>query len=105
MIEAWGRTIHSEIHKFSNSVWNMEWKESVIVPIYKKGDKTDCSNYRGISLVSTTYKTLSSILLSMLTPYAEEIIGDHHGDFDATSQLLITYSAFVKYLRAKTGIQ
>jgi hypothetical protein len=35
----------------------------------------------------------------MLTPYAEEIIGDHHGYFDAARQLLIIYSAFVKYLR------
>jgi hypothetical protein len=35
----------------------------------------------------------------MLTPYAEEIIGDHHGDFDATGQLLIIHSAVVKYLR------
>jgi hypothetical protein len=25
-----------------------EWKESIIVPIYKKGDETDCSYYRGI---------------------------------------------------------
>ena len=40
---------HSEIHKLVNSIWNKEklpegWKESIIVPIYKKGDKTDCSD-------------------------------------------------------------
>jgi len=35
------------------------------------------SNYGGISLSSTTYNILSSILLSRLTPYAEEIIGDY----------------------------
>jgi hypothetical protein len=51
-----------------------EWKESIIVPIYKKGDETECNNYRGISLLSTTYTILSNILLSRLTPYAEEII-------------------------------
>ena len=53
-----------------------EWKESIIVPIHKKGDKTDCNNYRGISYWSTTYKILSNILLSRLIPYAKEIIGD-----------------------------
>jgi hypothetical protein len=42
-----------------------------------KGDKTDCSNYRGISLLSTAYKLLSNILLARLTPYVNEIIGDH----------------------------
>ena len=49
-----------------------------IVPIYKKADKTDCSNYRVMSLLPTVYTILSSILLSKLTPYAEEIVGDHH---------------------------
>jgi len=41
-----------------------EWKESITVPIYKKGDKAGESNYKGISLLRTTYKILSSILLS-----------------------------------------
>ena len=58
-----------------------EWKELITVPIYKKGDKTDCSNCRGISLLPTMYKILSNILLSRLTPYAEEITGDHQRGF------------------------
>jgi hypothetical protein len=58
-----------------------DWKESMVVPVYKKGDKTDCSNYRGISLLLTMHKILSKILLSRLTPYAEEIIRDHQCGF------------------------
>jgi len=58
-----------------------EWKESIVVPIHKKGDKTDCNNYRCISLLPTTYKILSNILLSRLIPYAKEIIGDHQCGF------------------------
>jgi sorting nexin-29 len=66
--------------------WNNEelpekWKESIIVPMHKKGDKIDCNNYRGLSLLRTTYKILSNILLSRLIPYAEEIMGDHQCGF------------------------
>jgi len=104
LIKAGGRTIRYEIHKLIISIWNKEelpeeWKESIVVPVYKKGDKTDCSNYRGISLLPTTYKILSNILMSRLTPYGEEIIGDHQCGFRPAGQLLIIYSAFVKYLR------
>ena len=59
-----------------------------------KDDKTDFSNYKGISLLSITYKMLSNILLSKLTPNAEEIIGITSEDFDATCQLLIIKTSF-----------
>jgi hypothetical protein len=59
----------------------LKWKESITVPAYKKGDKTDCSIYRGISLLTTTYNILSNILLSQLTPHIDKIIGDHHCGF------------------------
>ena len=86
LIKAGGRTIRYETHKLIISVWNKEelpeeWKESIVVPFYMKGDKTDCNNYRGISHLSSVYKILSSILLSKLTPYAEEIIGDQQCGF------------------------
>ena len=86
MIKAEGRTIRSEIHKLIHSIWNQEelpeeWKQPIIAPTYKNSDKTDCINYRGISRLSTTYKILSNILLSQLTPYAEEIIWDHQCGF------------------------
>jgi hypothetical protein len=66
----------------SSSIWNKgelseECKESIIAPIYKKGDKTVCSSYRDISLLPTMYKIVSNFLLSKLNPYAEKITGDH----------------------------
>jgi len=63
LIKAGGRTICLEIRKLITSIWKKEklpeeWKESIIVPIHKNGGKRDCNNYRGISLLRTTYKKL-----------------------------------------------
>jgi hypothetical protein len=68
-----------------------QWKESIIVPIHKKGDKSGCNNYRGISFLSTTYKIFTNILLARLTPYVNYVIGDHQCGFrrnrSATDQI------------------
>jgi hypothetical protein len=58
-----------------------QWKESIIIRIHKKVYKSDCNNYRGISLISTSYKILSNILLSRLVPYIDEIIWDNQCGF------------------------
>jgi hypothetical protein len=86
LIKAEGETLCSEIHILICSIWNIEelpqqWKECIVVPIRKKGDKTDCNNYRGISLISTAYRILSNILLVRLTPYVNEIIVEYQCGF------------------------
>jgi hypothetical protein len=96
LIKAGDETLYSETHRLICSIWNKEelpqqWKGSIIVPIHKKGDKTNCNNYRGISILLTAYKILSNILLAKLTPYVNEIFGDHQCGFrrhrSATDQI------------------
>jgi hypothetical protein len=82
LIKAGCRPIRCRILKLITSIWNKEelsenWKEPIIVLIYENGDTTECSNYRGISLLANTYNILFNILLSRLTPYTEGITGDH----------------------------
>jgi hypothetical protein len=43
--------------------------------------RLECINYQGISLLPTSYKILSNILLSRLIPFADEIIGHHQCGF------------------------
>jgi hypothetical protein len=55
-IKAGGSTIRCEILKLIISVWNKEkfpeeWKELIVVPIYKKGSNTDFSNITFVNYV------------------------------------------------------
>ena len=110
LIKAGGRAIYLEIHKLIIFIWKKEklpeeWKESIIVPIHKKGDKTDCNNCRGISLLPTTYKILSNILFSRLIPYAKEIIGDLQCGFRRNKSTIDHIFCIRQILEKKMGIQ
>jgi hypothetical protein len=68
-----------DIRKLTSSVGKKEelpqqGKESAVITIYMKGDKTDCNNCRGISLLPTSYEILSTIF-SRVTLYVDEITG------------------------------
>jgi len=74
LINAGSRKICFEIYKYITSIRKKEelpeeWKESITESVNKKWDKTDCINYRGTSLLTTTYKILSNILLSRFILY------------------------------------
>ncbi len=47
----------------------MEWKSSVVVPIYKKGCKNNVANYRHISLTSVVSKILGRIVKTSIQQY------------------------------------
>ncbi|PNF27716.1 hypothetical protein B7P43_G12778, partial [Cryptotermes secundus] len=86
LLKAGGQEGIIALHRIINKVWEEEkipedWGKSIICPIFKKGDKLTCSNYRGISLLPTAYKILTRILKKRLDPYIEKIIGEYQSGF------------------------
>ena len=49
--------------------WAQDWKRSVFIPIPKKGDAKECSNYRTIALISHASKVMLKILQARLQQY------------------------------------
>ena len=49
--------------------WPQDWKRSVFIPILKKGNAKECSNYHTISLISHTSKVMLNILQARLQEY------------------------------------
>jgi hypothetical protein len=67
------------LHRLCRLIWDngqvpSEWKQSVIIPIHKKKDKLECSNYRGISLLCQCSKVFSSIILQRIKKKTDEVL-------------------------------
>ena len=49
--------------------WTQDWKRSVFIPIPKKGNAKECSDYRTIALISPASKVMLKILQARLQQY------------------------------------
>ena len=61
--------------------WPQDWKRSVFIPIPKKGNEKECSNYRTIALISHASKVMLKILQSRLQQYVNCEILDVQAGF------------------------
>ena len=58
-----------------------DWKRSVFIPIPKKGNATECSNYLAIAIISHTSKVLRKILQARFQQYVNHELPDVQAGF------------------------
>src|SRR5574339_252337 len=64
------KVLHSICQKiWKTQQWPQDWKRSVFIPIPKKGNAKECSNYRTIALISHASKVMLKILQARLQQY------------------------------------
>ena len=64
------KVLHSICEQiWSTQQWPQDWKRSVFIPIPKKGNARECSNYHTIALISHTSKVVLKILQARLQQY------------------------------------
>ena len=61
--------------------WPRDWKRSVFIPIPKKGNAKECSNYRTIALISHASKVILKILQARLQQYVNHELPDVQAGF------------------------
>ncbi|CAF1527450.1 unnamed protein product [Adineta ricciae] len=97
MLQAGGEQLARQIHKLCNKAWHEgtipeEWSKSILVPIPKKGDLSQCCNYRTISLINHTGKVFLTVLLNrlktQLDPYLSEEQAGFRKDRNTVQQIL-----------------
>ena len=74
------------------------WQTGMVIPLFKKGDRRVCSNYRGITLLSLPWKVYARVLERRIRPIVEPWIQEEQcgfrpgrGTLDQLYTLWLTY--------------
>ena len=71
------KVLHSVYQQiWKTQQWPQDWKTSVFIPISKKGNSKECSNYGTIALISHTSKVMLKILQARLQQYVNRELPD-----------------------------
>ena len=106
LIKNASQELRKRFHALICNIWREEkmpddWKVGLIAPLFKKGDKMKCENYRGITLLNVAYKVLSSIILERLKQYSEETLGEYQCGFRpqrrTTDQIFVVRQILEKF--------
>ena len=86
MLKAGGDVVVQWLHRIFCVAWESgtvpaDWRKAQIVPVHKKGSRTQCKNYRGISLLSVPGKVYTTVLDKRIRAITEEKVLEEQGAF------------------------
>jgi hypothetical protein len=86
LVKKGGPELLQRIFELLMQIWEQErmpeeWGIGIICPIFKKGDRKECSNYRGITLLNSTYKIFTCLIYNRLAKYSELTLGEYQAGF------------------------
>ncbi|XP_067001635.2 LINE-1 retrotransposable element ORF2 protein isoform X1 [Anabrus simplex] len=86
MVKYSGKAGMKWLHRVVKLAWSVgkvpsDWAKAVIAPIYKQGNRKDCNNYRGISLISIPGKVFTGILEGRVRSVVERKLDENQCGF------------------------
>ena len=90
------KVLHSIRHQiWKTQQWPQDWKRSVFIPITKKGNAKECSNYLTIAVILHASKVMLKILQGRLQQYMNHELPDVRAGFRKAEEPEIKFPTFI----------
>ena len=87
------------VRKFGKQQWPQNWKRPVFIPIPKKGNTKESSNYHTITLILNTSKVMLKILQARLQQYVNRELPDVQAGFRGTRDQIVNICWIIEKAR------